>query len=77
MQNVRIADLILPSYKSTMGLVRIERAKPLFVQTLDVVAAFTTARVPPFLCSLRCRQEDWGTRPRQSKPAVHPARRIY
>src|SRR5213078_1204501 len=42
-----------------------------------VVAAFTTARVPPFLRSLRCRQEDWGRRSRESKPAVHPARRIY
>jgi len=29
MQNVRIADLILPSSKITMGLARIERAKPL------------------------------------------------
>ena len=67
----------LPSSKSIMGLARIERAKPLFVQTLDVVGAFTTARVPPFLRSLRCRQEDWGRSPRESKPAVHPARRIY
>ena len=39
----------LPSSKSIMGLARIERAKPLFVQTLDVVGAFTTASVPPFL----------------------------
>ena len=30
----------LPSSKSTMGLARIERAKPLFVQTLDVVGSF-------------------------------------
>src|SRR5437667_220202 len=30
----------LPSSKSTMGLARIERAKPLFVQTLDVGRSF-------------------------------------
>ncbi len=32
-----------------MGLARIERANPLLVQTLDLVGAFATAAVLPFL----------------------------
>ena len=39
----------LPSSKSRMGLARIDRANPLLVQTLDVVEAFATAAVSPFL----------------------------
>ena len=52
----------LPSSKSIMGLARIERAKPLFVQTLDVVASFyygTRTAVPTLT---PCRQEDGGRR---------------
>ena len=47
MQTIR-ADPIWQVVKSIMGLARIERAKPLFVQTLDVVGAFATATVSPF-----------------------------
>jgi len=55
-----------------MGLARLERAKPIVVRTLDVVGAFATAAVSPFLdlISRYCLpQFAW------SKAAVHPVRR--
>ena len=65
----------LPNCRSIMGLARMERAKPIVIQTLDVVGTFATARVSPFPHPVRCQhqhlpQSGW------SKTAVHPARRI-
>jgi voltage-gated potassium channel Kch len=53
----RTRRLIFPSKR---GLARIERAKPIVVQTFDVVVtalgAFTTAAVSPFLHLIPWRQ---------------------
>ena len=61
-------------FASKQGLARMERANPLLVQTLDVVGAFATAAVSPFLHLIRGHyphlpQSGW------SKSAVLPARR--
>jgi hypothetical protein len=72
MQTIRVAPLICQVLKGTMGLARIERANPLLVQALDVVGAFATATVSPFLHLIPWRQHpQFGW----SKSAVHPARR--